>query len=152
MRRRSVKKGPYYHSRGRRVARMRRKWIAVGPYHQSRGRRAVGITQTRGKPADPQIYLEATYIQDPGLEAQMVKFDFLNSYLDRGGNIKRLKNASTCNMSSCCLSRHKQEAVIINATIADICLQLARKLKPASNCIKISYCLSCWRPVSCQQC
>jgi hypothetical protein len=52
--------------------------------------------QTRGKPADPQIYLEATCLQDPGLEAHLVRFDFLNSYLDRGGNTKGLKTASNC--------------------------------------------------------
>ena len=46
--------------------------------------------QTRGKPADPQIYLEATYLQDPGLEAHLVKLDYLISYLDRGSNITRL--------------------------------------------------------------
>ena len=29
--------------------------------------------QTRGKPADPQIYLEATLLQDPWPEAHLVK-------------------------------------------------------------------------------
>jgi hypothetical protein len=64
--------------------------------------------QTRGNPADPHISLEAIYIQDPGLEAQLVKFNFLNSYLDRGGIIERLKNASNC-----CLSRYKQENMVV---------------------------------------
>ena len=49
--------------------------------------------QTRGKPADPQIYLEATCLQNSGLEAHLVKLDDLISYLDRGSNIKRLKTA-----------------------------------------------------------
>ena len=31
---------------------------------------------TRGKPADPQIYLEAAHIQDPGQEAHFVKFNY----------------------------------------------------------------------------
>ena len=33
-------------------------------------------SQTRGKPADPQIYLEAAHIQDPGQEAHFVKFNY----------------------------------------------------------------------------
>ena len=99
-------------------------------------------TQTRGKPADTQIYLEATYLQDPGLEAHLVKFDYLVSYLDRGSNITRLKSASNCSMSFCCLSRHKLEAVINNARIADTCIQLNGKLKTAFNCSKSSYCVS----------
>jgi hypothetical protein len=66
--------------------------------------------QTRGKPADPQIYLEAAHIQDPGLEAQFVKFNYLISYLDRGSKVmiaynylklvRRPKSASICSMSS----------------------------------------------------
>ena len=97
------------------------------------------ISLSRGNPADPQIYLESTYLQDPGPEAHLV---------NRGSNIKRLKTASNCTVSSCCLSGHKLEAVINNATIADICQQLARKLKTASNCSKSSCCLSCRRPES----
>ena len=49
-------------------------------------------------------------------------------------------------MSSCCLSMHKLEAVINNATIADSCLQLDRKLETASNCSKSSCCLYIRRP------
>ena len=85
-------------------------------------------TQTRGKHNSPQIYLEATCFQDPGLEAHLVK------------------TASNCSISSCCLSRHKLEAVTNNATIAHSCLQLDWKLKMAFNCSKRSCCLSSWRP------
>jgi hypothetical protein len=42
---------------------------------------------TRGKTADSQIYLEATYLQDPGLEAHLVKYDFLISSLDKGSKL-----------------------------------------------------------------
>ena len=53
------------------------------------------VTQMRGKPADPQIYLKATCLQDPELEAHLVKFDHLISYVDRGTNITRLKTTPT---------------------------------------------------------
>jgi hypothetical protein len=56
-----------------------------------------------GKPADPQIYQEATYRQEPRLEAQLVKLDYLIIYQDRGSNITRLKTASNCSISPCCL-------------------------------------------------
>ena len=68
------------------------------------------LKQTHGKAADPQIYLEAAHIQDPGLEAHFVKFNYLIGYLDRGSKVmivnnylklvRRLKGASNCSMSS----------------------------------------------------
>ena len=59
---------------------------------------------------DPQIYPEDTHLQDPGPEANLIKFDYLISYLARGNNVtianncirldRRLKTACNSSMSS----------------------------------------------------
>jgi hypothetical protein len=86
----------------------------------------LAFLQMRGNPTDTQIYCKATYLQDSGLEAHLVNFEYLISYLDRGSIIKRLKTALKCSMSSSCLSSQRLEVVINNGTFSDNCLQLHR--------------------------
>ena len=50
--------------------------------------------QTRGNPADPQIYLEAARLQDPWLEAHLVKLHYLTNYLAKGSNVTIVTTAS----------------------------------------------------------
>jgi hypothetical protein len=74
--------------------------------------------------------MEATCLQEPGLEAHLVKFNYLISYQDRDHNVASPKTASKYSIiSSSSLSRHKLETNISNSAVPDSCLQLDRKLK-----------------------
>ena len=69
---------------------------ALGLYHHLRdsplyknnrlNRLCCWLGQTHGNPVDTGVYPEATYLQDPWPEANLVKFNYLIGYLARYSN------------------------------------------------------------------
>ena len=90
-------------------------------------------------------------MQDPGLEAHSVKFNYLISYLARGSKVtidnkclwlvRRLKGASNCIISSYCLSKQKLAAVTDNAKVAESCFHLYKEVKYCLQMLHL-FCLS----------